>query len=179
MPVLLTGQIDLPDAFRAINVDVMVFLFGMFVVGEAMVDSGYLSCVANRLFSRAKNPDQVVLFILFGMGLLSAFLMNDTVAIIGTPLVLGLAAKWKISPKLLLLSLAVAITTGSVMSPIGNPQNLLVAVNSGMASPFLTFAVWLLVPTLVSLAAAYILLRILYQTEFSGPDSFTGGGDLL
>jgi Na+/H+ antiporter NhaD/arsenite permease-like protein len=167
LAVLLTGQISLSDALRAINIDVMVFLFGMFVVGEAMVDSGYLSCVANRLFSRAKNPDQVVLFILFGTGILSAVLMNDTVAIIGTPLVLGLATKWKISPKLLLLSLAMAITTGSVMSPIGNPQNLLVAVNSGMASPFLTFAVWLLVPTLVSLAAAFTVLRLFYAREFS------------
>jgi Na+/H+ antiporter NhaD/arsenite permease-like protein len=167
LAVLLTGQIAPLDALRAINIDVMVFLFGMFVVGEAIVDSGYLSCTAKRLFSRAKNPDQLVLFILFGMGTLSAILMNDTLAIIGTPLVLTLATKWKISPKLLLLSLAIAITTGSVMSPIGNPQNLLVAVNSGMASPFLTFAVWLLVPTLISLAAAFIVLRLFYAREFS------------
>jgi Na+/H+ antiporter NhaD/arsenite permease-like protein len=165
--VLLTGQITLPDAIHAINVDVMVFLFGMFVVGEAMEESGYLSWVADRVFSLAKNPDQVVLGILFGMGILSAVLMNDTVAIIGTPLVLGLATKWKISPKLLLLSLAMAITTGSVMSPIGNPQNLLVAVNSGMASPFLTFAVWLLIPTLIGLVTAFIVLRLCYAREFS------------
>jgi Na+/H+ antiporter NhaD/arsenite permease-like protein len=174
LAVLLTGQITLQDAFRAINPDVMVFLFGMFVVGEAMVDSGYLACIATRFFSRAASPGEVVLFILFGMGILSAVLMNDTLAIIGTPLVLGLAAKWKISPQLLLLSLAMAITTGSVMSPIGNPQNLLVAVNSGMASPFITFAFWLLVPTLISLAAAFIVLRLLYAHEFSfrtiGPD---------
>jgi Na+/H+ antiporter NhaD/arsenite permease-like protein len=167
LAVLLTGQIAPLDALWAINKDVMVFLFGMFVVGEAMVDSGYLSCMANRLFSRAKNPEQVVIFILFGMGMLSAVLMNDTVAIIGTPLVLGLATKWKISPRLLLLSLAMAITTGSVMSPIGNPQNLLVAVNSGMASPFMTFAVWLLIPTLISLAAAFIVLRLFDAREFA------------
>ena len=167
LAVLLTGQIAPPDALRAINISVMVFLFGMFIVGEAMVDSGYLSSTAQRLFSRAKNPDQVVLIILFSMGILSAVLMNDTLAIIGTPLVLGLATKWKISPKLMLLSLAVAVTTGSVMSPIGNPQNLLVAVNSGMASPFLTFLVWLFVPTLVSLIAAFIILRLFYAKEFS------------
>jgi Na+/H+ antiporter NhaD/arsenite permease-like protein len=167
LAVLLTGQITVPEALRAINVDVMVFLFGMFVVGEAMADSGYLSCIADRLFSRAKNPDQVVLFILFGMGILAAVLMNDTVAIIGTPLVLGLATKWKISKKVLLFSLAMAVTTGSVMSPVGNPQNLLVAVNSGMASPFLTFAVWLLIPTILSLAAAFILLRLIHAREFS------------
>jgi Na+/H+ antiporter NhaD/arsenite permease-like protein len=167
LAVLLTGQIGLPDALRAINPDVMIFLFGMFVVGEAMADSGYLSCVADRLFSQAKNPVQLVLFILFGMGILSAILMNDTVAIIGTPLVLTLATKWKISPKLLLLSLAMAITTGSVMSPIGNPQNLLVAVNSGMASPFVTFAAWLLIPTLIGIAAAFIVLRLVYARDFS------------
>jgi Na+/H+ antiporter NhaD/arsenite permease-like protein len=167
LAVLLTGQIALPDALRAINISVMVFLFGMFIVGEAIADSGYLSSTAQRLFSRAKNPDQVVLIILFSMGILSAVLMNDTLAIIGTPLVLGLATKWKISPKLMLLSLAMAVTTGSVMSPIGNPQNLLVAVNSGMASPFLTFLVWLLVPTLASLIAAFIILRLFYAKEFS------------
>lgn len=167
LAVLVTGQIAPWDALRAINPDIMVFLFGMFIVGKAMADSGYLSCVANRFFSRAKNPDQVVLFILLGMGFLSAVLMNDTVAIIGTPLVLSLATTWRISKKLLLLSLAMAITTGSVMSPIGNPQNLLVAVNSGMASPFLTFAVWLFVPTLFSLAAAFIVLRLCYAREFT------------
>jgi len=167
LAVLLTGQIALPDALRAINTDVMVFLFGMFVVGEAMADSGYLAYAAQRLFSHAKNPDQVVLTILFGMGILSAVLMNDTLAIIGTPLVLGLATKWKISKKLLLLALAIAITTGSAMSPIGNPQNLLVAVNSGMASPFVTFAAWLIVPTLAGLAAAFVVLRLSYAREFA------------
>ena len=164
--VLVTGQIAPADAVHAINIDVMLFLFGMFIVGEAMVSSGYLSCIANRFFSRAKNPDQVVLFILFGMGILSALLMNDTLAVIGTPLVLALAAGRRISRKLLLLALAIAITTGSVMSPIGNPQNLLVAIGSGMASPFVTFAVYLAIPTLLSLLVAYGVLRWFYRSEF-------------
>ena len=164
--VLVTGQIGFFDAVRAINIDVMLFLFGMFVVGEALVASGYLSVFAHRFFSRAKNPDQLVLAILFGMGILSALLMNDTLAIIGTPLVLGLATRFRISPKLLLLSLAFAITTGSVMSPIGNPQNLLVAMNSGMGAPFVTFGLYLVIPTIVSLAASYAVLHLFYKKEF-------------
>ena len=52
------------------------------------------------------------------------------------------------------------------MSPIGNPQNLLVAVNSHMASPFVTFALYLAVPALISLVAAYGILRWVYRTEF-------------
>ena len=70
--VLVTGQIGLVDAARSINIDVMLFLFGMFVVGEALVASGYLTVLAQRFFSRAKNPDQIVLAILFGMGIFSA-----------------------------------------------------------------------------------------------------------
>jgi Na+/H+ antiporter NhaD/arsenite permease-like protein len=36
MTVLVTGQISTRDALLSINVDVMLFLFGMFVVGEAL-----------------------------------------------------------------------------------------------------------------------------------------------
>jgi Na+/H+ antiporter NhaD/arsenite permease-like protein len=165
--VILTGQISLPDALGAINIAVMLFLLGMFIVGEALVESGYLSALSCRFFSGAKTPSHMMLFILFGMGFLSALLMNDTLAIIGTPLVLGLAAKYRISPKLMLLTLAIAVTTGSVMSPIGNPQNLLVAVNSGMQTPFVTFGLYLLLPTLISLGAAFLVLRFFFPLDFS------------
>ncbi len=39
--VLILGQIAPAAALAAINIDVMVFLFGMFVVGEALSRSGY------------------------------------------------------------------------------------------------------------------------------------------
>ncbi len=42
------------------------------------------------------------------------------------------------------------------MSPIGNPQNLLVAINSGLKTPFVTFGLYLLLPTLISLGAAFL-----------------------
>jgi Na+/H+ antiporter NhaD/arsenite permease-like protein len=166
LAVLISGQISLFDALHAINADVMLFLFGMFVVGEALVESGYLTYIAHRLFSPAKNPDQLVLVILFGTGLLSAILMNDTLAIIGTPLVLTLATRFKLSPTLLLITLAVAITTGSVMSPMGNPQNLLIAQDSGMTAAFVTFGSWLFIPTLINLLIAFGILRLLYKEEF-------------
>ena len=92
--VLISGQISIPEALGAINTDVMLFLFGMFIVGEAMVESGYLSLLSCRFFSHARTPDQLIIFILFGMGLFSAVLMNDTLAIIGTPLVLSLATEF-------------------------------------------------------------------------------------
>jgi Na+/H+ antiporter NhaD/arsenite permease-like protein len=169
LTVLLFGQISPADAARAINIDVMVFLFGMFIVGEAMVRSGYLEYISYKIFREAITVDRLVITVILFTGVLSALLMNDTLAIIGTPLVLALAARFRIAPKLLLLSLAVAITTGSVMSPIGNPQNLLVAVNSGMQAPFVTFAWYLALPTAINFIIAFGILRIFYKKEFSSP----------
>lgn len=140
--------------------------FGMFIVGEALDASGYLSHLSYRVFSKARSLDTLVITILLVMGLLSAFLMNDTLAIIGTPVVILLAKKANTTPKILMLALAFAITIGSVASPIGNPQNLLIAVNGGVKNPFLTFFRYLLLPTLVNLLIAYVFLRLFYRRHF-------------
>ena len=164
--VLLTLQISPLNAIKAINLDVMLFLFGMFVIGRAMEESGYLSHLSSKLFRRANSTDGLVLYILFGMGLLSAFLMNDTLAIIGTPVVLLMAKKSAVNTKLLLFALAFAITIGSVMSPIGNPQNLLIAVDGDVPNPFVTFLKYLAIPTIVNLLVAYFILKIYYKKHF-------------
>jgi Na+/H+ antiporter NhaD/arsenite permease-like protein len=163
--VLVTGQISPVNALLSINPDVILFLFGMFIVGEALIESGYLSHLAYRLFKRAKSPDQLLLTVLFGMGIAAAFLMNDTLAIIGTPVVLLLAKQCRVPPKLMLLTLAFAVTIGSVMSPIGNPQNVLIAINGNVANPFVTFFRFLLLPTMVNLFLAFILLRLFYKQD--------------
>jgi Na+/H+ antiporter NhaD/arsenite permease-like protein len=164
--VLAFGQISPPDALAAIDLDVMLFLFGMFVVGSALDESGYLEHLAYKMFRRAGSPAALVLVLVFGVGMISALLMNDTLAIVGTPAVLVMARRHRLSPKLMLLGLAFAVTIGSVFSPIGNPQNLLVAVDGGIHNPFLAFAGRLLLPTLVNLLAAYCLLRLFYRSEF-------------
>jgi Na+/H+ antiporter NhaD/arsenite permease-like protein len=165
LAVLLTRQISPAEALKAINLDVILFLFGMFVVGQALEESGYLSQLSSWLFRRAKTVDSLLLLILFGVGLLSAFLMNDTLAIIGTPVMLQIAQKTGIRPKLLLLSLAFSVTIGSVMSPIGNPQNLLVAINGNIPNPFVTFLRYLAVPTLVNLFLTYLILKFFYKGQ--------------
>jgi Na+/H+ antiporter NhaD/arsenite permease-like protein len=168
LAVLLAGEISPAAALRAINVDVILFLFGMFVIGQAMEESGYLSHLSHRLFRRARTASSLLLAILGVMGLLSALLMNDTIAIIGTPVVVALARGSGLRPQPLLLALACAVTVGSVASPIGNPQNLLVALHGGVVNPFITFGRYLLVPTLLCLVIVYGALWMLYRKELGG-----------
>jgi Na+/H+ antiporter NhaD/arsenite permease-like protein len=138
----------------------------MFVIGQALVASGYLYALAYHLFNRLTSVPQLVCAILFGAALSSALLMNDTLAIIGTPLVLRLAREHNVNSRLLLLTLAYAITIGSVMSPIGNPQNFLIASQGGLSAPFLTFFKALAIPTLINLAVTYLALRLVYRRQF-------------
>ncbi|MEM2258522.1 MAG: SLC13 family permease [Candidatus Thermoplasmatota archaeon] len=161
--MLLTKQISPINALKAIDVDVMIFLFGMFVVGSALEKSGYLADFSNKFFGRIKSADQLLLLILFTMGFLSAILMNDTIAIIATPLMLILSKKYNIEPKLLLLTLAFAVTIGSTASPIGNPQNLLIAEK--IPDPFLTFLKYLFIPSIINIFIAYIILKIFWRKK--------------
>jgi Na+/H+ antiporter NhaD/arsenite permease-like protein len=164
--VLVTGRITPGEALAAIDIEVMLFLLGMFVLGEALVESGYLYAVAYRWLSRVRTTDTLVLAMVVASGLASALLMNDTLAIIATPLVLRLALEHRIATRLLLLALAFGITTGSAMSPIGNPQNLLIAVRGPIEAPFVDFLQALAVPTLINLLLCYLVLRILFREEF-------------
>jgi Na+/H+ antiporter NhaD/arsenite permease-like protein len=165
--VLITGQISIEEAFFAINFDVILFLFGMCVAGEALQRSGYIESLAHRLFSKTESGKTLIFLVIMLMGFFSAVLMNDTVAIIGTPLVLSFAARYRLSPSILLLALCMAVTTGSVMSPIGNPQNLLIANYSGLNNPFLVFFLGLGVPTLISLGLVFVVLILFYRQEIT------------
>jgi len=164
--VIVTQQISIYDALNAVikNSDVLLFLFGVFVIGKALEESGVLENFSYKIFSKAKSTDTLIILILFVIGGASALLMNDTLAIIGTPVMLMLALQYKISPKLLLLTLAFAVTIGSATSPIGNPQNLLIALN--MNEPFIPFIKFLLIPTIINLFIAYALLKFFYKKEF-------------
>lgn len=166
--VLVTGQISLQNALGAINFDVILFLFGMFIIGEALDESGYLSHLSYKIFKRARTSHALLFMILVVMGAASALLMNDTLAIIGTPVVLLLARKYRMSSKPLLLALAFAVTIGSVISPIGNPHNLLVAINGNVPNPFVTFFQYLFIPTALNILVAYILLRLFYKDHLHG-----------
>lgn len=172
LAVLFTGCISLKAAACAVNPDVMIFLFGTFVIGEALSASGILVRISNRIFGDVDNPSFLILLLIFSAGILSALLMNDTVAIIGTPFVLSLAFRTHLSPEMLLIALAFSVTTGSVMSPVGNPQNLLIAVESGIENPFAVFGGYLALPTVISLFLTYAAIRVFFRAEFRGGCSY-------
>ena len=180
LAVLALGQISVWDAAKAINYDVIIFLAGAFIVGRALSESGALNPYIERFFANPRTEKRFFLLFTAAAGFLSAFLMNDTVAIIGTLFAITLSKRMNISAEILLMTLAFSVTTGSVLSPVGNPQNLLIALSEGFtgsaafgglsaaSNPFLVFGAYLILPTLISLLLIYPVMKLCYPNFSAG-----------
>ncbi|MCS7136373.1 MAG: SLC13 family permease [Nitrososphaerota archaeon] len=158
---VMSGLVGLEEMGSVIDVDVVLFLIGMFSLVGLAEASGLLNMVSVWFISRFKSSYSLVLASSMLFGFLAAFAMNDTVALMGPPIAYTISKIIKASPTMMFLLLAFSITIGSVMTPIGNPQNVLVAENSGIQAPFVTFVLKLSVPTFLNLIITpLILLRI-------------------
>lgn len=159
--------IGVEAALVSVNLEVIAFLFGMFSIVSALERAGVLRLIAIKMLAIAKTPSKLLMTFVVGMGLLAAFLVNDTIAVLGVPIVIYVARQAGIRSVVLLLALSFGVTVGSVMTPIGNPQNLLIAIQSGISIPFITFLMNLAVPTVVNLFVTYFILKVYYRKEIT------------
>lgn len=165
--LLFSGTISPLKAFHSINFEVIGFLFGMFIIGEALHISGLLSSFLEKYALRAFSNRIILLNFIIISSILSAVFMNDTIAIVGVPAALYISSRTNLNPRIFLLSLAFSITIGSVFSPIGNPQNLIIAVQSPYADPFVYFFANLFIPTSINLLILYYLISIRFKRELA------------
>ncbi|XWN29272.1 MAG: SLC13 family permease [Devosia sp.] len=162
--MLAAGQIDPQTAWHAIDWNIIAYLFGVFSIGTALYLNGVSHKIADH-FAGLRSAKVSLTAFIFGFALLAAILTNDAAAIIGTPIALVLAARCQVNPKSFLIALCVTVTIGSMATPIGNPQNLLIATSGHLPAPIITFFIWLIVPTLICLALAAWYLAGRIRTE--------------
>ena len=175
--MVATLSISPINAFKAIDFSVLGFLFGMLIITAGFEKSGLINYFVLWILARTKSLNGIILAVIMGSGFLSAFFVNDTIALLWTPIVLGICAKIGLKEKkALLIPLAFGITIGSTFTPIGNPQNVLVALNSGMERPFSSFIEFLAIPTFVSLVVVYYICKSnLFFGRILGQASLSNG----
>lgn len=140
--LLLLGVVDFQEAWKAIDIKTLVFLFSIMILNAHQRYAGFFSYIMKFCFSYVKSPLFLLITITFSSGLLSAFFLNDTMALMLTPLIYRVTRSLNLNPKPYLLSLMLAVNTGSLMTPTGNPQNMIIATLSKLT--FLDFlkVVW-------------------------------------
>jgi Na+/H+ antiporter NhaD/arsenite permease-like protein len=152
---LATGSISVEEAKRAVDAPTIVVLFGMMLLSAQYRQSGLYSVIGGRL-ARVADPKRLLLGTILVTALLSAVLTNDVVCFALTPLLaISLLASGR-PPLPYLLALACASNIGSALTPIGNPQNIL--ISQTLRLPFLPFMLACAVPVVLSLGVLYLFM---------------------
>jgi Na+/H+ antiporter NhaD/arsenite permease-like protein len=142
--------------YRSVDYDTLVLLLGMMLLAAYLSLAGFFDWAADWILRTAGSPRQLLLFLIATSGILSALLVNDTVCLMLTPLVVAVMVRGKLPLPPYLLALAMSANLGSVATLVGNPQNMIIGHLSGI--PFVRFSLSLLPVALVGLAIQFAVL---------------------
>lgn len=124
--MVLVGALSLDDALRAIDLHVLALLFGVLLIAAYLHEAQFFRLAAYLVLTRARTARSLLWALTLVAGALSALLLNDTVCVVMTPLVMAVVVEAKLPPLPYLLALATASNIGGVVSLSGNPQNMIV-----------------------------------------------------
>lgn len=135
--LVVTGVLEWQTAFAGF-IDSNVILFvAMFIVGGALFETGMANKIGGIVTHFAKTERQLIVAIMFIVGVMSGFLSNTGTAAILIPVVIGIAAKSGYSRSRLLMPLVFAAAMGGNLTLIGAPGNMI--AQSGMEGIGLKF----------------------------------------
>ncbi len=124
--LIALGAIDLSTAWQAIDPQTIVFLLSMMIVNAYLGLSGFFQIAMVTVVRFSSSPLGLLVFLTVATGMLSAVFLNDTLALVTTPLTLRITHVLGLNPVPYLLAIAGATNIGSVATLSGNPQNILV-----------------------------------------------------
>jgi Na+/H+ antiporter NhaD/arsenite permease-like protein len=174
--MIACGALPLEDAYRAIDLNTLTLLLGMMIVVGYLRLTGFFAAVAAWAAARAHHPLVLLGAIVLVSGTFSAFLVNDTVCLVLTPLVCDLTARLKRNPIPYLLAVAMASNAGAAATITGNPQNIMIGSFSRI--PYSEFAAALAPVAATAMLLTFVLLALTFREEFWTSQRLSGAEDL-
>src|ERR1700754_3190674 len=77
--MVATGVLTLDEAYRAVDFDTITLLLGMMIVVANLRLSGFSRVVTDWIARHVRHPLVLLAAVVLAAGLLSAFLVNDTI----------------------------------------------------------------------------------------------------
>jgi Na+/H+ antiporter NhaD/arsenite permease-like protein len=157
--MMIFGGVSTAEAVGYINWSTIFLLFGFFIISAQLRLSGFYHVVAGAISKRLGHPAQFLL-ILMAMGAgLSAFLNNDIVCFVFTPIVGVALLRQKLNPIPFLVALAIASNVGAAATLIGNAQNMMIGQVAHLN--FGHYLLWSIVPVLFALGCSYGIIWLM------------------
>lgn len=167
--LLLLRLIPLRLAGQAVaeGTDVYLFLIGMMLLSELAREHGVFDWLSFIAVRGAHGSPTRLFTLVYGIGTLTTvFMSNDATAVVLTPAILAAVRKARVQPLPHLFACALIANAASFVLPISNPANLVV-FQTGLPP----LGRWLLsfgVPSLLSIAATYAVMRIVFRRDLAG-----------
>src|SRR5438445_4448289 len=155
--MIATGVMTPERAYRAINYDTLVLLLGMMLISAYLYLARFFEWAAELVLNYPQTPARLLLYVTLTSGILSALLVNDTICLLLTPLVVAVIRRGKLPLLPYLIALATSANIGSVATLVGNPQNMIIGHFSHI--PFSQFSRTLAPAALIGLVINFIILR--------------------
>ena len=152
-----------PDqAYEAIDLPILGLLFGTMVVSVYLERADMFKYIGKLLSWKSRGAKDLLCRICVISAVSSALFTNDTACVVLTEFILKIAKQHNLPPHPLLLALATSSNIGSAATPIGNPQNLVIAVEGRIS--FGQFLIGILPAMLVGVVVnAFILLAMYWK----------------
>lgn len=126
LALILTRLVTVEQAFMGFASPAVVTVWAVFIISGGLQRSGVADIIAMRILQAAgRNPQRLLLLLMFAAGFMSAFMNNIGAVAILMPAVLSIGRKLDISPSRLLMPLAFAALLGGNITLIGTPPNIL------------------------------------------------------
>ena len=152
-----TGVVTPERAYRAVNYDTIVLLLAMMLVSAYLYLAHFFDWAADLVLKFSRTPQRLLLYLTLTSGTLSALLVNDTICLMLTPLVIAVIRRGKLPLLPYLIALATSANIGSVATLVGNPQNMIIGHFSHI--PFAQFSRSLAPAAIVGLAIDFVILQ--------------------
>lgn len=153
-----TGVMTPERAYRAVNYDTIVLLLAMMLISAYLYLAHFFEWAADAVLEFSRTPQRLLLYLTLTSGVLSALLVNDTICLMLTPLVIAVIRRGKLPMLPYLIALATSANIGSVATLVGNPQNMIIGHFSHI--PFSQFSRALAPAAIIGLAINFMILRL-------------------
>ncbi|XP_074591913.1 silicon efflux transporter LSI2-like [Curcuma longa] len=166
--LMIVFQVISPDqAYASIDLPILGLLFGTMVVSIYLERAQMFKYLGRLLSWKSRGGRDLLCRVCLISALASALFTNDTTCIVLTEFVLKLARQHRLPAKPFLLALASSSNIGSSATPIGNPQNLVIAVQSKIS--FIKFFVGVVPAMLVGVVINVAILLCMFWSQLSPP----------
>ncbi|KAI3817999.1 hypothetical protein L1987_11801 [Smallanthus sonchifolius] len=164
--LMVLFQVLTPDqAYESIDLPILGLLFGTMVVSVYLERADMFKYLGKLLSWKSQGSKDLLCRICLISAISSAFFTNDTSCVVLTEFVLKIARQQNLPPHPFLLALASSANIGSAATPIGNPQNLVIAVQSKI--PFGKFLFGVVAAMVVGICVNALILLCMFWKVLS------------